>query len=119
MSVAGWGAAACSAAFGGFVALSLAMDRHHEDTYGRGTQPAPGTRRWLRAGGTLGLLASLFASLAAAGRVQGWVFWLGALTAGALAVVLLQAYAPRQAPRAGWLSVALIIPCAAIGLFSA
>ena len=37
-------------AFAGFTALSLAMDRHHEDSFGRGREP--GARRpWLRLGG--------------------------------------------------------------------
>ena len=45
-------------AFSGFAALSLAMDRHHEDSYGRGS--SPGARRpWLRGAGTLALLLSL------------------------------------------------------------
>ena len=86
---------ACCTAFAGFAALSLAIDRHHEDSYGRGS--SPGTRRpWLRGAGTLGLLLSLGACLAIQGPTQGWVLWLGVLTAGALAVVGVLSYAPRR-----------------------
>ncbi|MDW5441946.1 DUF3325 domain-containing protein [Polaromonas sp. SM01] len=83
-------------AFSGFAALGLAMDRHHDDSYGRGT--SPGARRpWLRGAGTLGLLLSLAACLALKGPAQGWVLWFGMLTAGALGVVGLLSYAPRLA----------------------
>ncbi|MES2688313.1 MAG: DUF3325 domain-containing protein [Pseudomonadota bacterium] len=83
-------------AFSGFAALGLAMDRHHEDSYGRGK--SPGARRpWLRAAGTLGLLLSLLACLAIQGPTQGWVLWLGVLTAGALVLVVVLSYAPRRA----------------------
>ncbi len=83
-------------AFSGFAALGLAMDRHHEDSYGRGK--SPGTRRpWLRGAGTLGLLLSLAACLVLKGPTQGWVLWLGVLTAGALVVVGVLSYAPRRA----------------------
>lgn len=83
-------------AFSGFTALGLAMDRHHEDSYGRGT--SPGRRRpWLRMAGTLGLLLSLAACLALKGPTQGWVLWLGVLTAGALGVIGVLSYVPRRA----------------------
>jgi hypothetical protein len=83
-------------AFSGFAALGLAMDRHHEDSYGRGS--SPGARRvWLRVAGTLGLLLSLAACLAIQGPTQGWVLWLGVLTAGALVLVGVLSYAPRRA----------------------
>jgi len=85
--------AAWLAAAAGFTALALAMDRHHEDVFGRGKAPGA-ARRWLRAGGSAGLLASLLASLAARGPAQGWVLWLGVLTAAALAVVLALSYGP-------------------------
>jgi len=83
-------------AFSGFAALGLAIDRHHEDSYGRGK--SPGARRpWLRLAGTLALLLSLAACLAVQGPTQGWVLWLGVLTAGALVVVGVLSYAPRRA----------------------
>lgn len=85
-------------AFSGFAALGLAMDRHHEDSYGRGT--SPGARRpWLRLAGTLGLLLSLAACLGILGPTRGGVLWLGVLTAGALGVVGLLSYAPHRAAR--------------------
>jgi drug/metabolite transporter (DMT)-like permease len=110
--------AAVCMAFSGFAALGLAMDRHHEDSYGRGS--SPGARRpWLRVAGTFGLLLSLAACLRIQGPPQGWVLWLGVLTAGALGVVGLLSYAPRRAARmaagAGVLAVltallALLLP---------
>ena len=93
-------------AFSGFAALSLAMDRHHEDSYGRGS--SPGARRpWLRGAGTLALLLSLAACLAIKGPAQGWVLWLGVLTAGALGVVGVLSYAPRRAASLAALAGAL------------
>ncbi len=88
--------ASCVAAFS---ALGLAMDRHYEDSYGRGKSPSPGLRRALRLTGTGGLLLSLWACLAAAGTAQGWVFWFGVMTLSALGVVLLLTYAPARVVR--------------------
>lgn len=89
-----------AASLAGFCALSLAMDRHSEDVYGRGS--SPGTwRRWLQLGGTVLLCLSLAASLQAAGSAIGWVLWLGALTAAALATVGLLGCAPRRFPWIG------------------
>ncbi|WP_341918772.1 DUF3325 domain-containing protein [Polaromonas sp. YR568] len=101
MAVTAW----CTA-FSGFTALGLAMDRHHEDSYGRGK--SPGTRRpWLRGAGALGLLLSLLACLTLKGPTQGWVLWAGMLTGGALVVVLLLSFFPRQAARTAAAAVAL------------
>lgn len=111
MSPVALGVAAFGAAISGFTALSLAMDRHYEDAYGRGREPGR-WRPWLRVAGSLGVLLSLFACLAIEGPAQGWVLWLGVLTAGALAVVLLQTYAPRRALAAG-------LACAALGMLAA
>lgn len=84
-----------AASLAGFCALSLAMDRHSEDVFGRGSTPGP-WRRWLQLGGTVLLCVSLGASLQAMGGAIGWVLWLGALTAAALATVGLLACAPRR-----------------------
>lgn len=84
-----------TASLAGFCALSLAMDRHSEDVFGRGSTSGP-WRRWLQLGGTALLCVSLGASLQAAGSAIGWVLWLGALTAAALATVGLLGYAPRR-----------------------
>lgn len=88
---------AFSAALTGFSALSLAMDRHHEDCHGRGNLPSPVLRRWLQLGGAIGLVLSLWAAIAGYGSAQGWVFWFGAMTVAALIVVLTLTYAPRRA----------------------
>lgn len=87
--------AALAAALAGFAGLSLAMDRHWEALYGRGTSPGA-KRRWLQAGGSAALLLSLAAALALKGASQGWVLWLGALTAGALVLVLALTYQGRR-----------------------
>lgn len=84
-----------AASFAGFCALSLAMDRHSEDVFGRGSSPGA-WRRWLQLGGTALLCLSLGASLRATGPSIGWVLWLGALTAAAVATVGLLSYAPRR-----------------------
>jgi hypothetical protein len=102
-------------AFSGFAALGLAMDRHHEDSYGRGS--SPGARRpWLRVAGTLGLLLSLAACLAIQGPTQGWVLWLGVLTAGALVVVGVLSYAPRRAAALALIAGALAAITALLAL---
>ena len=87
--------AALAAALAGFAGLSLAMDRHWEALYGRGASPGA-KARWLQACGTAGLLLSLAASVALKGATQGWVLWLGALTAGAVVVVLTLTYQARR-----------------------
>lgn len=87
--------AALAAALAGFAGLSLAIDRHWQALYGRGSSPGAKTR-WLQGCGSAGLLLSLAASLALKGATQGWVLWLGALTAGAAAVVLTLTYQARR-----------------------
>jgi hypothetical protein len=84
-----------AASLAGFCALSLAMDRHSEDVFGRGSTPGP-WRRWLQLGGAALLCLSLVASLRAAGS---------ALTAAALATVGLLSYAPR---RFHWIAFAAV-----------
>jgi len=110
-----WGFAvgALGAAVAGFMALALAMDRHHRDS--RGRAPAPRQAAALRGLGACALLLSLLASLARQGAAQGWVLWCGVLTAAALAVVLLLSYAPRRAAMAG----AAAAGCALLALLGA
>ncbi|MDM0035048.1 DUF3325 family protein [Variovorax sp. J22P271] len=92
--------AAFAGALAGFLALGLAMDRHHEDAYGRGS--TPGRRRpWLRAAGAALLLLSLWASLGLQGSTQGWVLWFGVLTAAALAAAGILASRPQRAAAIG------------------
>jgi len=97
-----------AASLAGFCALSLAMDRHSEDVYGRGSTPGP-WRRWLQLGGTVLLCLSLGASLQAAGSSIGWVLWLGALTAAAQATVALLGLAPRRFPWIGSIAAAFAV----------
>lgn len=106
-------ALALSSCIAAFAALGLAMDRHYEDSYGRGKEPGPGLRRALRVAGTSGLVLSLWACLAAAGTSQGWVFWFGVMTLSALAVVLVLSYAPRRVTRVLQLGAGLALACAA------
>lgn len=81
-------------AFGGMAALSLAMDRHHEQLTGR-EGPGRGRRAGLRVTGTALLIAALWSSTQGWGASVGVVVWLGCLSAGALAVTLGLSYAPR------------------------
>ena len=104
---------ALSSCIAAFASLGLAMDRHYEDSYGRGKEPSPGLRRALRLAGTAGLLASLWACIAAAGAAQGWVFWFGVMTLSALAVVLLFTYAPQRTVRVVQIGTVLAGACAA------
>jgi len=94
--------AALAAAIAGFAALSLAMDRHWEQLHGRWSEPAIPARQWLRAGGTLGLLASLAACIALRGAGQGWVAWAGMLTLAGVSLALTLSYAARGVTRLGY-----------------
>ncbi|NGM48954.1 DUF3325 domain-containing protein [Caulobacter sp. 602-2] len=80
----------------GFLALSLAMPRHHAALVG-----GPLTRqrrRVLKTAGWLGLALGLAASLAAWGLAWGAIGWLGLLTAAAAPVLLVQTWWPRAKP---------------------
>lgn len=98
-------------AFTGMAALSLAIDRHYDQATGQRDVP-----RWLRLvlrslGWSLTLLALGFC-------VAGWslsvglVAWLGFLTAGALIVAWLLAYAPRSVVGAFFIMLAALLPIA-------
>ena len=105
-----------ASALGGFVTLSLAMDRHYEDARGRGRTPGP-SRPWQQLGGAALLLLSLIAALRLRGPAMGWVLWLGALTAAALVVVGLVSYRPGWARRVGAVASVLgVATAAAYGL---
>ncbi len=107
--------AACAAALGGLIALSLAIDRHHEDAFGRGSSPGR-WRRPLQGAGSALLVLSLAACLAAQGAVIGWVLWFGALTAAALCTVLVASYFARRAVSVGVAATSLAVPCLAFAL---
>jgi hypothetical protein len=55
------------------------------------------------------LLLSLLACLALRGGTQGWVLWLGALTAAGWMAVLMLTYAGRRLPRGGMAAGALAL----------
>lgn len=99
--------AALAAATAGFTALSLAMERHWEQLYGRGAALPARARRGLRHAGAVGLLASLAACIALRGAAQGWVAWAGVLTLAGITLVLVLGYAARGVARLGWCSGAL------------
>lgn len=104
--------AAIALAYAGFAALSLAMDRHHADVFGRGKEPSARARQWLRIGGALGLILSLLACVERQGWNIGPILWCGAMTLGALLLSgLLLPYAPRWAVR-------LAVVSAPLGLLS-
>ena len=77
----------------GFVALALAMERHHRQVW----QRAPSRKQCmlLRCFGITGLGAALAACVAHAGWATGTVIWLGLMTVAALAVALVLSYRPR------------------------
>ena len=111
-------AAAFAAAVSGFFALGLAMDRHYEDSFGRGQ--APGRRRpWMRAAGAGALLVSLAVCCHLRGAAQGGVLWFGTLTAGAWVVVLVMGYAPRRATGLGVAAGALALSLSLVALVCA
>jgi multisubunit Na+/H+ antiporter MnhB subunit len=80
----------------GFVALCLAMDRHHLALLG--ARPTSG-RRWLLRGlGLLGLAVSAATAIRGWGLTNGIVGWLGLLTLAAAIVLLTLAYRPARSP---------------------
>lgn len=89
--------AALGAAMSGWLALSLAMARHWQNLHGHGTAPTPQQRRTLQAAGAAGLLVANLACLFVWDGAQGWIAWLGMLTAMALAAAWALCYAPRRA----------------------
>lgn len=87
-------------AYAGFASLSLAMDRHWSDRFGREAQPG----RWrvpLQLAGTGLLGGSLWVCLAQEGLGIGLVAWLGCLTASGIALVLTLTYWPKAITVAG------------------
>lgn len=85
--------------YAGFVALALAMPRHHEEL--RGTRPDPASRRPWRAAGAVLLALSLWPALAwwpnAAIAVSAWL-GLATVAAFALAMVLAWSAPKRRLP---------------------
>lgn len=90
---------ACLLAFGlayaGMAGLCLAMDRHHAQVWQRDAPPV--LRRMLQTAGWALVALAVVPCLQAWGGSVGTVLWLGWLSAGALALVLLLSYRPRLA----------------------
>lgn len=95
-----------------FAALSLAMERHHEQMLGKEL----GIRgMWLwRAVGTALLLGSLLVCLHGWGLSVAVAAWLGVLTFAALFTGLMLTYAPRQLRTVA--SVCAVLAVAGLGL---
>lgn len=87
------GALALALACAGMALLCLAMDRHHQQVWGR--EPSPRLRLGLRASAALLLALALLPCVAAWSATVGIVLWLGFLSAGVLPLVFLLPYAPR------------------------
>lgn len=80
----------------GWATLSVAMDRHYAEIYGRGKEASMRTRRKCRLVGTLALLATYAVSVKLQGWTVGSVLCLGTLVAAGLSLVLLLSYAPQR-----------------------
>lgn len=79
--------------FSGLAALSLGMDKHHEQALGR--EPGRGRRRVMKLLGG-GLLAwSAVVGMQAYGPSVGLAIWAAELTVAAVAALLLLSYRPR------------------------
>ena len=92
----------------GWAALSLGMDRHYADIYGRGKEPTPRARRHYRALGGLALLTTFFVDVKLEGWSIGAVLCLGTMVSAALLLVLLLSYVPQR----------VVLFCKAAGLFA-
>ena len=80
-------------AYAGMASLSLAMDRHHGQVFGR--DAAANVRRALQLAGSVLLALAIWPCVAGWSATVGVVAWLGFLSAGALGVALLLPYAPK------------------------
>ncbi|RSZ55267.1 DUF3325 domain-containing protein [Massilia atriviolacea] len=106
------GALALALAYAGMALLCLAMDRHHQQVWGR--EPSRRQRLGLQGGGSVLLALALLPCVAAWSATVGVVLWLGFLSAGVLPLVFLLPYAPR----ATVCSALLLAPLALAGLTS-
>ncbi|MBL6458380.1 DUF3325 domain-containing protein [Belnapia sp. T6] len=92
-------------AYAGFLALALAMDRHHRDLLGG--VPSRMGRLLFRGGGWMLLGLSIAPCCALWGPSFGAIAWCGLLTLAAFTLVSLTTYAPRAALLAAALLPAL------------
>ena len=79
--------------YAGMASLSLAIDRHHGQVFGR--DAAVNLRRALQLAGSVLLALAIWPCVAGWSASVGVVAWLGFLSAGALGVALLLPYAPK------------------------
>jgi hypothetical protein len=101
---------ALALAYAGMALLCLAMDRHHQQVWGR--EPSPGQRLGLRGAGALLLALALVPCVAAWSASVGGVLWLGFLSAAVLPLVFMLPYAPRAT---AW-SALLLAPLSLLAL---
>lgn len=80
----------------GFIALCLAMDRHHQALLGARTKPR--RRRALRALGVAALAGSAATAIVGGGVRDGIVTWVGLLTLGAASALLTLTFRPARPP---------------------
>lgn len=99
-------------AYAGMASLSLAMDRHHGQVFGR--DAAPSMRRALQLAGSVLLALAIWPCVAGWSATVGVVAWLGFLSAGALGVALLLPYAPKLLFRSSLLAAAAALAGLAI-----
>lgn len=97
--------------FAGFVALSLAMDRHHRGVFKK--MPSKPLKHLVRCVGLTLVAAGWSFSVVVWGGSVGTVAWLGIMTVAAVGVTLLHTYTPRAVP---WLGAAAPLLAATIGL---
>jgi hypothetical protein len=107
--------AALCAALSGWMALSLAMERHWQNQHGRGTAPSTAQRRALQLAGAAGLLVSNLVCLFVREGGAGWIAWLGMLTATALSAAWILSYAPQRSSVVAVLSALLAASALACG----
>ncbi|WP_033533957.1 DUF3325 domain-containing protein [Bordetella trematum] len=100
-------------AFGGFAALSLAMERHYEDAFDRTLSRTH--QRILRALGAGALGLSLWSCALADGWSYGSIQWIGLLTAAGLLLIWILTYAARLAWGLGGAAAGAALLLAAFG----
>lgn len=95
----------------GMAALSMAMERHHEQIWGKAALAA--RRVWvLRAAGWLLLITAAVLAVRAQGASMGLTLWAMEISLAAVGVGLLLSYTPRVLP---WLTGAILLASLAAG----
>ena len=92
-------------AFAGWVALGLALDKHHRQVWRRA--PGRAARIALRLAGAALLALAFAAAVAALGWSIGPTTWFGVIGATVLVFVLLLPYAPRRLAWGGLIAALL------------